>query len=204
MSARRRRSPPPKPPADLNSRTPRLLTLGPGTIVHRFYTTSNDPLYFDRSLDGRLNAPDGSYGVLYAAAKANGAFAETFLRTTGRRMIDPKLTSKKGYVAYEVVSPLNIIEFDGPGLAIVGATAEVVHCGGPPYPNPQSWSLALHSHPMTADGIAYGARHDPHEVCYAIFDRAGHAIREVKREVDLDQSWFWDLADGYGMGQPPS
>ena len=85
---------PPRPPADLAKRTPRLVELAPRTIVHRFYSAAFEPLYFDKSPAGRLNAPDGAYGVLYAAKRTRGAFAETFLRTPGRRMIDPGLLGR--------------------------------------------------------------------------------------------------------------
>ena len=71
----------PRPPADLAGRTPLTLTLATGTELHRFYPAGLEPIYFDKSLSGRLNAPDGRYGVLYAAARPQGAFAETFLRT---------------------------------------------------------------------------------------------------------------------------
>src|SRR3954471_23325616 len=136
-----------------------------------------DPIFHDRSLNGRLNAPDGSYGVLYTAERSGGAFAESFLRTPGRRTLDPGLQARKAHVTLEVVRPMTLIAFDGPGLAILGATAEVVH-GGLPYDCPQAWSAALHAHPAGVDGIAYSARHDPHETCYALFDRASAAIRE--------------------------
>jgi hypothetical protein len=43
------------------------------------------------------------------------------------------------------------------------------------------------------DGIGYSARHDPHQPCYALFDRA----------LDLDADWFWELADVYEVGWPP-
>jgi hypothetical protein len=73
----------PLPPADLSRREPQFLTLAKGRIVHRFYTARHDPIFFDKSQEGRLNAPDGSYGVLYVARSAEGAFAETFLRRPG-------------------------------------------------------------------------------------------------------------------------
>ena len=78
----------PLPPSDLDSRDPELLQLPAGTIIHRFYTSGYEPIFFDPGLSGRLNAPDGSYGVLYGAKDRSGAFAETFLRTPGRRLID--------------------------------------------------------------------------------------------------------------------
>ncbi|OWK23075.1 hypothetical protein AJ87_40610 [Rhizobium yanglingense] len=53
---------PPLPTSDLHSRHPELITLPDGTDLHRFYTAAYDPIYFDRSVLGRFNAPDGSYG----------------------------------------------------------------------------------------------------------------------------------------------
>ena len=72
---------------------------------------------------------------------------------------------------------------------------------------------ALHSHIMSnlfmrsdgvlEQGIAYYARHDDEALCYAIFDRARSAIKEVKREINLDKSWFWKLAQRYKVGMAP-
>lgn len=75
--------PSPFPPPDLAKRKPLEVMLQPTDMLHRFFSSSHDPIYFDRSLDGRLNAPDAGYGVLYAAQAAHGAFAETFLRNPG-------------------------------------------------------------------------------------------------------------------------
>ncbi len=191
----------PLPPTNLSGRSPNTIDLVPGQIVHRFYTASFDPIYFDKTDAGRLNAPDGTYGVLYAAKHPAGAFAETFLRTPGRQLIDPGLMAVKGFVRLEVLKPATLIDFDGPGLAILGATAEVVH-GSPPYDLPQKWSAALKAHPSKPDGIAYGARHDPSQLCYALFESA--SVREIDRQNDLDANWFWSLADVYKVGRPPS
>ncbi len=197
----------PPPPADLASRTAHTLPLAEGTLLHRFYTRTDgvslfDPVYYDRSLAGRFNAPDASYGVLYAAKRPHGAFAESFLRTQGRRMVDPGLMARKAYVQLRVLRPLNVIEFDGRRLAPLGATAAVPH-GDPPYDNAQAWSQALHDHPVKANGIAYTARHDPREVCYALFDHPDPPVAEVSREEILDTGWFWDLADYYDVGRAP-
>jgi hypothetical protein len=192
----------PLPPSDLARRRPRLDRLPRGTVVHRFYTAGYDPVFFDSSRLGRLNAPDGSYGVLYAAREAYGAFAETFLRVPGRTLIDAGLLRRKAYVRLEIASDLRLIRLAGPSLAILGATAEVVH-GGLPYDAPQAWSKALLNHPLRPDGIAYYPRHDDGAFCYAIFDRARNSIREIDRETDLDQDWFWRLARRYKVGLAP-
>lgn len=192
----------PLPPPDLASRDPVLITVETGEILHRFFTAAYDPIFFDRGCDGRLNAPDGSYGVLYTAKEARGAFAETFLRVPGRTLISLDLLARKAYVQLRVSRPLVLIKLGGPGLARLGATAEVVH-GGLPYDVPQSWSAALREHPVQASGIAYYARHDDEALCYALYDHQAMAVEEEHREISLDEDWFWDLAEPYGVGLAP-
>jgi hypothetical protein len=190
------------PPPDLAERDPVVITLEAGALTHRFFTAAFDPIHFDRSRDGRLNAPDGSYGVLYAAKEAQGAFAETFLRVPGRTLIPLDLLAKKAYVELRITRPLLLIKLGGPGLARLGATAEVVH-GGLPYDVPHVWSAALRDHPIQAAGIAYYARHDDEALCYALYEHGSVAIEEVRRETCLDADWFWDLAEPYGVGLAP-
>lgn len=192
----------PLPRADLDDRKPDLLELPAGTNLHRFYTANRSPIFFDRSTLGRFNAPDGSYGVLYAAKEVAGAFAETFLRTPGRTLVDPDLLRRKAYVRICTTTTLTFVRLAGPGLARLGATAEVVH-GGLPYDVPQAWSQALARHPIRADGVAYHARHDDTELCYALYERASDAIVEAERQHDLDRDWFWRLADRYRVGLVP-
>jgi hypothetical protein len=78
----------------------------------------------------------------------------------------------------------------------------VVH-GGKPYDAAQAWSKALKAHPIGADGIAYTARHDDEALCYAVFDTAANPVAEINRETNLDQDWFWRVADPYGVGLAP-
>lgn len=198
----------PHPPADLAERRLSLVRLRPGDVMHRFYALRHEPVYFDRSAHGRLNAPDGRYGVLYAAKTPAGAFAETFMRSVGRTMLPLDLVQARGYVQLAVTSPLTFVRLAGPGLAIAGATAEVTH-GGLPYDVPRAWSAAIHGLRLSSgksrkiDGIAYRARHDDDEICYAIFERAAGGIREASRLTALDCDWFWRLAERYGAGLAP-
>lgn len=192
----------PLPPADLSLRQPELVKLPAGVDLHRFYTAKWEPIFFDTSTAGRFNAPDASYGVLYAARNIDGAFAETFLRSPGRTLIDSDLLQRKAYVRLRTGRELSLIRFAGPGLARLGATAEVSH-SGLPYDVPQIWSKALRAHPVNAYGIAYHSRHDDAELCYALFDRAVGAVVEAERLIDLDQDWFWRAAAPYGVGLAP-
>jgi hypothetical protein len=189
----------PRPPKDIANRDPLFAHVAAGAFVHRFHTAKHGPVFFDRNLGGRLNAPDGSYGVLYAAQSPAGAFAETFLREPGRTLLALDLLASKAYARLRVLRPLVLIKLGGPGLARLGATAEVTH-GGLPYDIPQAWSATLHSHPAKVDGIAYYARHDDEELCYALFDHAPEPVEMAEHVTDLDADWFWRLAERYRVG----
>ena len=192
----------PLPPSDLANRRPSITRLRAGTVVHRFHSSKHDPIFFDPGTGGRLNAPDGSYGVLYAAKKPAGAFAETFLRNPGSTQLPLDLLARKSYARLTVTGTLILLQLAGPGLAHVGATAEVTHTGLP-YDVPQSWSWAIHALAQNFDGIAYRARHDDNEVCYAVFDRAVDRLVERSRTVGLDDNWFWEIAEIYHVGLAP-
>jgi len=192
----------PLPPPDLNSRIPEIISLDSGVIVERFFNKSYEPVYFDRSLEGRLNAPDGSFGVLYTAAQLRGAFAETFLRDPSRTTIPLDLLNRKARVRLRTTRDLKLIKLSGIGLGRLGATAEVTH-GGLPYDVPQAWSKSLHDLAIQPDGIAYNARHDDEAMCYALFDLASPCVEEESRYADIDQDWFWEIADLYHVGISP-
>lgn len=87
------------PPADLAERRPERVRLPAGTDVHRFYTAKFEPVHCQRFSEGRLNAPDGSYGALCQAREPVGAFAQTFLRQPGPTLIDTALLSRKAMSA---------------------------------------------------------------------------------------------------------
>jgi len=190
------------PPADFASRSPEVVTLPRGTVVERFFSVKHDPIHFDRSRSGRFNAPDGRYGVLYTSQTLGGAFAETFLREPGRTLLPLDLLRKKARVRLQATRALELAKLAGPGLARLGATAEVTHCSLP-YDVPQAWSEAIYDHPMRPDGIAYYGRHDDEALCYAIFDRDPIPVNEISRDMTIDRDWFWEIADLYRVGLAP-
>ena len=199
MTARR----PPMPPPDFDRRRPATRTLAEGTALHRFFSQRYEPVHFDRSRDGRFNARDATFGVLYLAEAREGAFAETFLREPGRTYVALDLLKSKAYVRFRLTRSVTLIQFTGAGLARLGATAEVCH-RGQPYECSQAWSSLLHGHPLRADGILYTARHDDQAILIALFERARDSLAETERLLDLDQDWFWQLAENYGVGIPPA
>ncbi len=190
------------PPPDLHAREPLIVKVASGDVMHRFYSEENTPIYFDDSDRGRFNSLRGSFGVLYTSQTPLGAFAETFLRKPGRTLIDFDLLRRKAYVRLTATSELRFIQLAGNGLYRMGATAEVPHAPLP-YDAPQAWAQALWSHPCQADGIAYNARHDDGERCYAIFNRCASAIEIIEQKAHLDADWFWRLAEHYDVGIAP-
>lgn len=194
---------PPSPPADIASRTPEFVSLSQGIAIERIYSAIYEPIHFDRTDLGRFNAPDGGYGVLYAAENIRGAFAETFLRRPGDTLLPLDLVRSKARVTLRITRALKLIRLAGSGLARLGATAEVSH-GGLPHDIAQAWSRALWDHPSQPDGVAYRSRHDDDAICYALFDRGPLPVEEVSRETDLEaREWFWHEVDRYGVGIAP-
>lgn len=106
----------PLPPADLFSRQPILLDLPADTDLHRFYRTLYDPIYFDSSSSGRFNAPDASYGVLYAAQTISGAFAETFMREPGRTLLSEDLSRREVTFVFVTPGHSDLFALPAPGL----------------------------------------------------------------------------------------
>jgi RES domain len=188
----------PVPPRDIAQRNPPAITIGDVTF-YRFYRRGLEPIFFDRSTKCRFNSSDGSFGVLYAAENLAGAFAETFLRNPGRRILPDDLIAQRGRVDFGSRRPLHLVQLYGRHLAALGATAEVV-AGAQPYDLPQAWADALHNHPGEFDGIAYRARHDDDEISYALFDRTEAAIEELDRDENLDADWFYELMKHYNIG----
>ena len=56
----------PEPPSDLNERLPLLFSLTPGTLLSRLHRRNNGAIFFGKTGRNRFDAPDGSFGVLYA------------------------------------------------------------------------------------------------------------------------------------------
>lgn len=159
-------------------------------------------MYFDRSRSGRLNAPDGTYDVMYTTMTVRGAFADTFLRHPGVNLIDDDRLRNRACARLEARSELHLVKLCGEGLGRLGATAEVTH-GGLPYDLPQEWSKALRAAFPRMDGILYTARHDDEPQCHALFDHCSRRIVLRERIENLDEDWFRNIAEVSSVGKAP-
>ena len=162
----------PLPPPWLATAALPLLELAARSALVRVHRLGFDPVFFSPGAGtgpiGRFDSPTGSFGVLYMARSLEGAFAETVLRNPQRRLIDPAEVSSRAMSVLGMSRTVRLVERRGRGLQALGTDNAV---GTGPYGPCGAWADALFSHPDQPDGIAYASRHDPDQVCIALFSR---------------------------------
>jgi hypothetical protein len=168
----------PLPPPWLATRSLPLVRLREGTPFFRVHQQAHGPVFFGPGTDpaigtrqratNRFDSLTGAFGVLYVAEHFEGAFVETVLRNPRMRFVS------ENYVVLRAVSELicdrelRLVDLHGRGLARVGTT-NAISTG--PYEGSRTWSDYLWSHRDRPDGIAYTSRHNPKQICYAVFER---------------------------------
>jgi hypothetical protein len=75
----------PTPPSDLAGRTLSILDFDKS--IFRSHNVSRHPEYFGKTGLYRFDAPDGSYGVLYAGTDLYCAFIESLIKNPGSRVV---------------------------------------------------------------------------------------------------------------------
>lgn len=146
-----------------------------GSVLWRSHWNYHDALHY--ATDGRFGFnSSGHGGCCYAAEAIDGAYIESVRRNEA---ID-RFIKLREFSHLATVKPLRLAKLYGSGLARMGATAEVTHCGQRDYARSAKWAEAIWRHPDGVDGIAYHSRHDDKQLCYAIFERAG-GLRTLER-----------------------
>ena len=190
--------PHPEPPPDLGSRGLPLVDLpGPRFRVHRVH---HDPVYFGRSADGRFNAPNAEYGVLYVGSDPHCAFIETFGQSPGVYTVTVGALAARALSQIEARRPLRLVDLTGSGLARLGADERL--CSGE-HEVAQRWALAQWTHPAKLDGLLWRARHDPSRHSLAVFDRASAELQSTLLGGWLDPrhpNLLAEILDTYGFG----
>lgn len=190
-------TPHPEPPADLARRDLPLVEVE--GMLYRTHRKDLHPLWFGRSATWRWDSPTGSFGVLYSATDAAGAFLETFGHTTGVKLIVEADAEARALARLVPARPLRVVDLRAEGLVALGADARL---WSGDYAVSQRWAEALHAHPVGADGVLYPSRHQPRLGCVAVFDRARPALA-----VDGSDPWlgprlrrqFGRFCDRYGF-----
>jgi hypothetical protein len=167
---------------------------------YRLHPRGRPAVSFGRTGRSRFDAPAGEFGTLYLAEDVPGAFVETFGQATGRRLLALADLARRRLSRIEPPRPLRLVDLTGAGLARIGADARLF---AGEHAVARRWSLALHRHPQTPDGILYPARHDPSRRAAAVFDRVRGRFR-AKDLGGLDERrnlrLLAGLLDRYGFG----
>jgi hypothetical protein len=180
------------------------------TRLYRIHPVGMAPLWFGPAPGtaprGRFDDPERAdaaaaaattFGVCYLGLGAEGAFAESFLRRPGARLVSRATFDARALTEVAATHALRLVAFHGPGLALLGTTAAVAHG---PHAVARRWARALWAHPERPDGIAYRCRHDDDERAVALFDRAAGALAiSATRGVRDDRGWFGRTLDRYGL-----
>ncbi len=201
----------PEPPADIAARKLPLVARPAGTQYVRIHRATDGAVWFGwnavtrqfRPPTNRFDAPDRSYGVLYAGARRDGAFAEAVGRKPGSFRSNDEL-SALAVTTLALSRDLRLVDLHGgDAVGALGATGVI---GVGPQSLARRWSNAIHAHPEEPDGIEYRCRHNSDEVAVALFDRVREASLISIGVVSLvsDIVWLTAMRARHQILEPPS
>jgi RES domain len=148
-------------------------TVPAGGVLIRVHNLAHVPLWFGPRPgippQYRFDAPNGEYRVLYCAARLAGAFVESVLRRPASRIVARAHVEERGWSELTTRRALRLVKLRDEGLHWHGTDAAI--SASEDHGAPRRMALALYNAFPEADGIAYRARHNNGEVCYAVFDR---------------------------------
>jgi hypothetical protein len=168
----------PLPPPWLSRRSLPIIAIPSGTRVFRIHRVGHDAVFFSPPVNPstgerqpptyRFDSASGAFGVLYAAQRFEGAFVETTLRNPQLTFVSQNYVTLREVTELACSRDLRLVDMHGRGLSRIGTT-NAISTG--PYAPCWAWSDYLYSHRDRPDGIAYASRHNPLQICYAIFER---------------------------------
>jgi hypothetical protein len=177
----------PEPPRDVATLRPLLHVVEPDHTWWRIHSVRFGPIHFGREPRNRFDAPAGEFGVLYVADDPRGAFVETFAHDTGRTpFVTESELRARALSKVRARRALALVDLRGPGLVHVGADAALT--GIADYALTRRWAQAFFDHPSAPDGILYRARHDPEQLCAALFDRTKDDVESATLGTMMDPS----------------
>jgi hypothetical protein len=160
-----------------------------GQRLIRIHRLTNDAIWYGpapgNSPAYRFDAPSGEYRTLYCAEELTGAFVETVLRRA-RRIVARPFVYERGWTVLASRRDLRLAKVFDEGLIHHGVTADI--CAGDDYSISQRFAGELHSAFSHVDGIAYRARHNNGQICFALFDRVDPtSLVEIERHAFEDE-----------------
>lgn len=134
----------------------------------------HDPIFFGPGPGAgnppayRFDSISGRFGVLYVAPSPDAAMIETLLRQPQRLTVDYSEIRDRSLSTLHADCDLRVVSGTGSDLSRLGTTAAL---STGPYDPCGAWADALFDHPAVPDGILFCSRHNPDELCIALFER---------------------------------
>jgi hypothetical protein len=160
------------PPTDLAVQALPLETIPAGTVLYRVHRSANGPIFFGPGAGKvpvyRFDSAKNLFGILYISREPNGAIVETLCRNPQFDVIARDDVIERSQTKLICKRDLKLARLYGAGLSQLGLRNDI---STGPYPPCGAWSDALWLHPMEPDGLLYHSRHDPLQICIALFER---------------------------------
>jgi hypothetical protein len=171
----------------------------PSALVRMAWRDPATHCRFGREARYRFDAPDRSFGVMYAAFDVETAFAETVLRDKPTRSADVildyhELESRSAIEMKRGADnrPLRLIKLYDEGLAAAHTDNQI--SARDHYPTTQRWAQIFHAHSVTADGMVYMSRYMGAGKSVALFDRCSAAVAAGDATPLLEHREFPNVA----------
>jgi hypothetical protein len=177
-----------------------------GTFIVRVHQIKDGVHWFGPAPGGtpgyRFDAPAGEFRMLYAAERLEGAFVETVLRK-GNRIVARAYVNLRQWTIMRTLRDLKLLKLFDTGLVFHAVTGDI--CTGDNYGESQAFAAAVHAKYPDIDGIAYRARHNNGEICYALFDRVqpSQLPAVISRQFAHERSITDDLVRQHGASIDP-
>lgn len=159
------------------------IVLPAGKTIIRVHQISMGALWFGPAPGSppgyRFDAPAGEYRTLYCAENLTGAFVETVLRQA-KRIVARPFVDLRGWTELSCKRDLTFAKVYDEGLVHHGVSTDI--CAGDDYTTSRRFAADVFASDVEIDGIAYRARHNNGQICFAVFDRVAAAdFSEVGR-----------------------
>lgn len=195
------------PPADFDRLSLIVDVVDPRTLLRMAWADPKTHCAFRREAGFRFDAPDASFGVLYAAFDVATAFAETVLRDKAQ-LAPAGVRVPLDYVEIAgrcVVAmthgvehrALRLIKLYDEGLAAARIDNRISSLDE--YSQTQQWAKALHDHPLLGDGIIYMSRYMGARKSVVLFERCHAAIAAGPATPLLAHADFPHLVDDFRL-----
>ena len=182
----------------------RVVRLVAGSELTRIHQANIGPLWFgpapSKPAAYRFDATAGQYRTCYLAERLDGAFVETILHgRAGTRILPRAFVDMRAWTVFHTLRDMTLVKLHDDGLLWHGTDASI--SSSDDYSEPRRVAMALHAQAPGVDGIAYRARHNNGEICFALFDRVTAADMSTVSTTPfaLAPSKTDELARNYGL-----